>query len=254
MQNVTDVDIMEDILVHHMKVKEGDPMIATLRARVAKNAKSAGYVINGDTNTIYLGSGETGMTIWPKELAAGDTGTNAGMTGLRGPGTAVAVSAGEPGDFKATMDLGAGKTSVRDQAENHAALYVSDEEENDKGNLVTNKVYSIMLEYKKNGLDSRTKALPVFGGLGRFAKPAAGTLHMQGLPGVDMPDTAQLMRQYGSTQENGAIAAYRNVLPDAQGGSNVKDKAANCAGPVLWWGNVTKEQAQAACAGTSKIR
>ena len=88
--------------------------------------------------------------------------------------------------------------------------------------------------------------------LGIFAKLPSG-YQMQGLPDLDLPDTAQLMMLYGSNQEKGAIVIYRAVLPDAQGGSNVRDKPGNCGGPVIWWGSVTKAQAQAACVGNSKV-
>ncbi|HEX4049153.1 MAG TPA: hypothetical protein VH309_15005, partial [Elusimicrobiota bacterium] len=253
MQNVTDQDIMVDILVHRLKVKANDPMIATLRARVAKNVpKDSGYVINGDTTTVYLGYGEVGMTIWPNEVLAGDKDSNAGLTGLRGPGTAVSVTGGEAGDFKTEMDMGSGRTATLVKKANGAALYAGAEDENDKGVIKTSKVWYVMIQYKKNKLDSRSKPLPVFGGLGRFPMPAGVSL--QGLPSSDLPDTTQLMMEYGSTQEDGAIAAYRTTLPDAQGGSNVRDKAGNCAGPVLWWGRVTEQQAQNACASDSKIR
>jgi len=76
---------------------------------------------------------------------------------------------------------------------------------------------------------------------------------MQGLPGLDQPDSTQLMMEYGSNQESGAIAAYRYVLPDAQGGQNARDKSGNCAVPVLLWRSVTMEQAQASCESYSKI-
>ncbi len=252
MQTVTSVDIMEDILTHSMNVKAGDPMIQTLKDRVAKNAKDAGYVVNGDTTTLYLGWGEKGMTIWPKEIAAGDTGTNATMTGLRGPGTAVEVTGADPAGFPDSMEITPGRTATRVKTENNAAMYSGDEDENVNGTITTKKIWSIMIEYTKNKLPSRSKALPVFGGQDRFVLPSG--YHMQGLPGIDVPDTTQLMLQYGSTQENGAIAAYRYVLPDSQGGSNARDKKGNCAGPVLWWGDVTKEQAQAACESGGKIK
>jgi hypothetical protein len=251
MQNVTSVDIMEDVLTHPLKVKKDNPMIATVRGRVAKNAKDAPYVINGDTSTIYLGYGEVGMTVWPNEVVSGDKGNNDGLTGLRGPGTAVTITGGEPGDFKSSMDIGSGRTATLVKTENHAAIYVEDEDENVDGKATTVKTWSLMLEYTKNKLPSRSKALTVFGGTRRMPLPSG--IHMQGLPGVDLPDSTQLMLLYGSTVENGAIAAYRNALPDSQGGSNVRDKKGNCAGPVLWWGKVTKDQAQAACEGDSKV-
>lgn len=254
MQDVTSLDIVEDVLTHYLKVKPSDPMIATIRARVKAHAGDAGFVINGDGSktSLYLGVGEKGWTIWPNDIAAGDTGTSEKMAGLRGPGTAVEVTGGERGDFKKEMDLGFSRVSTLVKTENHAAVYVSEEDENVGGKVSTVKVWSVMIEYKKNNLDSRSKALTVFGGHDRYALPAG--IHMQGLPNLNLPDTTQLMLQYGSNQENGAIAAYRSVLPDAQGGQNVKDKKGNCAGPVLWWGSVTKQQSQAACESDSKIK
>ena len=253
MQDVTSMDIVEDALTRYMKVKPGDPMLKTVRDRIAAHAKDAGFIVNGDVKTLYLGVGEVGRTIWPNDVASGDTSTNEKLTGLRGPGTAVDVTGGEPGDFKKEMDLGSGRVATLVKSENHAAIYLSTEEETYGGKTSTVKVWSVMLEYKKNNLDSRSKALPVFGsGHDRYSLPAG--IHMQGLPGLDLPDSTQLMMLYGSNQESGAIAAYRSVMPDAQGGSNVRDKKGNCGGPVLWWGGVTQPQAQAACESDSKIK
>lgn len=71
MQDVDDVDVMTDILTSRMKIKSDDPMIATLRGRVKKNAHGRPFVINGDAKAIYLGVGEEGMTIWPDERKSG---------------------------------------------------------------------------------------------------------------------------------------------------------------------------------------
>jgi hypothetical protein len=67
-QDVTDIDLMADVLTSFMKVGAGDPMIATLRERVKRNAKGRPYIINGDVKTVYLGVGDEGMTIWPEEI------------------------------------------------------------------------------------------------------------------------------------------------------------------------------------------
>lgn len=253
MSDVTSADIVEDVLTHYLKVKSDDAMLATVRSRITDHAKGRGFVISGNTTTLYMGVGEEGRTIWPKDIASGDTGTNDKMTGLRGPGTAVDVTGGETGDFKKEMDIGSGRTATLVKTEDHAAVYASEEDENVGGKTSTVKVWSVMLEYKNdNGLASRSKALPVFGtGKDRYQLPA--NLHMQGLPDVKLPSSTQLGMLYGSNQENGAIVAYRFTAPDAQGGSNVRDKKGNCGGPVLWWGNVTKEKAQAACESDGKL-
>jgi hypothetical protein len=253
MQDVTSADIVADVLTRYMKVKDTDDSFKTIFSRIVKHSGGKGFVINGDMKTLYMGVGEVGRTIWPNDIASGDANTNEKMTGLRGPGTAVDVTGGGPGEFKKSFDVSPGHTATLVKTENHAALYSSTEEETAGGQTKTVKVWSIMLEYKKNGLDSRSKALPVFGtGKDRYNLPA--TLHMAGLPGVDLPDSTQLMMEHGSNQENGAIAAYRYVLPDAQGGQNARDKKGNCAGVVLWWGGVTKEKAQSACESDSRIK
>lgn len=69
-QDVADIDVMADILTRFMKVKAGDPMIATLRERVKNNAQDHPFIINGDAKLLLLGVGETGMEIWPDEKKA----------------------------------------------------------------------------------------------------------------------------------------------------------------------------------------
>ena len=254
MQDVASADIVEDVLTHYLKAKPGDAMIKTIRDRITQYANGKGFVVNGDLkNALYMGVGEQGRTIWPNDIASGDKNTNEKMTGLRGPGTAVDVTGGQPGKFQKQMGLGSGRVSTLVKAENNAAMYAATEEENVGGKVSEQKVWSFMFEYKKNKLPSRSTALAVFGsGKNRYMLPS--NIHMQGLPGLNLPDSTQLMMEYGSNQENGAIAAYRFVMPDAQGGQNARNKPGNCAGPVLWWGSVTKEQAQAACESDSKIK
>jgi hypothetical protein len=70
MQDVLDADVMEDALTRFMKVKAGDPMLATLRERIKRNAQDHPFVVSGNAKTLYLGFGETGMTIWPEERKA----------------------------------------------------------------------------------------------------------------------------------------------------------------------------------------
>lgn len=253
MQDVTSADVVADILTRYMKLKNDDAAFKTIFSRIVKYSGGKGFVVNGDLKTLYLGVGEMGRTIWPDDIASGDRNTNEKMTGLRGPGTAVDVTGGEPGDFQQSMDAGQGRTATLVKTENHAAIYAGEEDETSGGKTSTQKIWSVMLEYKNdNGLPSRSKALPVFGtGKDRYHLPS--TLHMQGLPDVKLPSSTQLMMLYGSNQENGAIAAYRYTQPDKQGGSNVKDKKGNCGGVVLWWGGVTREKAQAACESDSKL-
>lgn len=257
MQNVTSIDMALDMLTHYfgLKKEEKDKLLDEkngLRARVAAQSKGEGYVISGNGKLVYMAHGEEGMEIWPELIKRGDNGTNQGMTGLRGPGTAVAMTGGGPSEFKKEMEMGGGHVIKLVKAQDHIAIYAGPEDEaQPDGSMKTPNLWYVMLDYKKNGNPSRTKPLPVFGGRDRFALPKS--YEMQGLEGLDLPDTAQLMLLHGSTQEKGAIAAYRYVLPDSQGGQNARDKEGNCGGPVIWWGGETKDQAQKACEGDSKI-
>jgi hypothetical protein len=186
------------------------------------------------------------------------------MTGLRGPGTAVSVVGGGPSEFKKEMEMPGGRHAQLVKGQDHIALYTGKEDEAmPDGKMKTADVWYVMTDYlkgaytgdaekdKKAASPARTKPLPMFGGQDRMKLPNG--YQMSGLTEVVLPDTAQFMLLHGSTQEKGAIAAYRFVLPDAQGGQNAKDKAGNCGGPVIWWGGVTKEQVQKACETDSKI-
>jgi hypothetical protein len=247
MANVKSVDIMEDSLVHYMKIKKGDKMIATIRERVAKYAGDDDYLLNGDVKTLHLSVGDkVDRNVWPEDVDASDKGNNAGLTGLHGPGTVVNVAAGETGPYQ-DMDLGQGRTATLVKTENHAAMYLSTEDQDDGKPA---KVWAIMFEYKKNGLDSRSGRVPITRFVGMDALP---DYHMQGLVGVEVGQNPVLGMLNGSDSKNGAIALYKNVVPDAQGGQNLKDKVGNCLGSVLAWGNVTLARAQKACMGDSKL-
>lgn len=258
MQKVPSVDLALDMLTHYftlsadqraklLDAKDG------LRARVAAQDKGGGYLLSGNAEIVHFSQGSKSMEIWPKLVLPGDTGTNEKMTGLRGPGTAVDLVGGGPSQFLDDMSMPGNRTAHLVKKQEHAAIYTGDDTEIDpKGDAKTVKLWYLMIDYKKNENPARTKPLPVFGGRDRFSLPNG--YEMQGLEGVTLPDTAQLMMLHGSTQEKGAIAAYRTALPDSQGGQNVKDKAGNCGGAVIWWGGETKEQAQKACETDSKIR
>lgn len=251
MQNIKDVDVAIDVLKHLYGVND-QAMFKTIRERVAKHVKSGEYLISGSSETLAVGLGKDRWTVWPDDVKLEDVGDNAGMTGLRGPGTAVSLVGAGRGPFKKDMDMPGNRTAALIEGQDHAAIYKGKEDESlPTGEMKTADVWYLMVDYKKNGADARTKPLPVFGGQDRYALPKG--YGMQGLEDVDLPDTAQLMLLHGSTQEKGAIAAYRTALPDAQGGQNVKDKKGNCGGAVLWWGGVTKQQAQKACETDSKV-
>lgn len=257
MQGVASVGMAMDMLTHYFgltqaeKDKLADPTDG-LAARVAKVAKGEGFTISGHGKLIYLTQGVENWQLWPEVKKTEDSGTNAGMTGLRGPGTAVTVVGAGPGGFPKSMEMSPGHAIKLVKTKDHAALYTGPEDEVlPDGSVKTSNLWYVMIEYKKNGAHARTKPLPVFGGHDRYALPKG--YEMQGLADLDLPDTAQMMLLHDSTQEKGAIAAYRWVLPDSQGGQNARGKADNCAGPVIWWGGVTKAQVQKACEGDSKI-
>ncbi|HXT00800.1 MAG TPA: hypothetical protein VN915_09020 [Elusimicrobiota bacterium] len=260
MAEVTNADIVQDILTHYMGVKPSDAMIATVQSRIAEHSKGKGFVISGSVaDSLVMGVGEKDRQIWPDDIDAGDKGSNETMTGLRGPGTAVQVTGGERGEYATDPEIGNGRTAHLERTENNAALYSAEEDENQtrdgKPTVVTVPVWSIMIDYVNDtGRPSRTKALPVFGGgKNRYPLPDKETFHMQGLPNVKLPASTQLALVGGSTAKNGAIAAYRFAVPDKQGAANVKDTKGNCGGVVLWWGGVTKEKAQAACEKGGKL-
>ena len=249
MKDVKDIDIAVDILVHHLKVPAGDPMLTTIAERVTKNAKGSEYLLSGDDKVVVLDVGDVKTTIWPEEKVSGAANENATMTGLRGPGTAVNLIGSVGTAFPKEMEVTTGHPAKLLKEGDHIALYSGSETEN--GDETAVAVWYVMIGYTQNGQDSRSKPLPVFGGKDRLTLPAS--YEMKGLGGADLPSSTQLMLLHGSTQEKGAIAAYRYVLPDAQGGSNAKSRQNNCAGPLIWWGGLTAAQVQSACESDSKV-
>jgi hypothetical protein len=245
-----DIVIVDDVLTKIMGVNP-DPMIATIGKRLQGHLKAGQqYTISGTKDRLVLVIGEASWVIWPDDKEAGDKGTNAGMTGLRGPGTAMSLIGGATDQFREDIDMGSGRTAHRVQltADKTAALYTGTEDENVDGKMTQPKVTYVMLDYKKNGLDSRSKPLPVFGGKDRFELPVG--VHLESLANVEFEDAAQLVMLRGSSQEKGAIVAVKHTLPS----DGLKDSKGNCGGTLLWWGaGLTKEKVQAACEGDGKL-
>jgi hypothetical protein len=70
MNDVTDVDLVADILTRFMKVQADDRMVTTVRERVSKLTHGKPFIVSGGAKVLYLGVGEQGFTIWPNEIKA----------------------------------------------------------------------------------------------------------------------------------------------------------------------------------------
>ncbi|MFI5360633.1 MAG: hypothetical protein ACHQ49_01585 [Elusimicrobiota bacterium] len=246
------------VLEHILGFFQLDPKdIKKIMARAKSHSTTPPFKINGtlgEKGTITLTSNKNTWQIWPDDKDLGQILKNEheGLQGLVGQGTAVQITGGPvPGDFPAEFALGGTRSANRVKMENGAAMYVGVEEQYNGDKLEENQVYSVMINYVKNGYPSRSNARVVFGGRGRLPLPA--DYHLQGYAGVEFGDMPQLMNLYGSNAKGGAMVMFRTTMPDAQGGNNVKNKTDNCLGPVIWWGDVSKEEAQAACLDSARV-
>lgn len=258
--DVTDIEVLIDHLTHYRGVKSDDPMIAKIRAAVAKYKGNGGYrLTDGKASkvpiTVNLVAEKWSGMIYPHEMADASDPKNQAQTftGIQGPGTVLEFS-GSVGDPKSLFPSKeqVNATEARIDSKTGIALYATSEDETlDGGAKRKTTVWKMMVAYKgKDGALMRTDAIAVFGGEDRFKLPAG--YKAEGLLGQTAELGASFMVLHASTQEKGAIAAYNYVLPDAQGGQNVRDKKGNCIGPVIWWGGWTKAQALAACKSDSK--
>jgi hypothetical protein len=255
MDGVSNMDVATDIMTHYMNVSAGD--LQKIKERVTKHSMGAAYTMQGKVSSaLFLrpfDGNPAGGTLWPKEIKSGDTGDNDGMTGLRGPGTAVDLTGGkkDAGGYKDSITIVPHQLQRVQPAQDDIALYTGDVDESVKGKPETDTEWCVEFDYKaSDGSLNQSGCKFIFGGPGRPISSLPSGYGMQGLGGVTVPVSGgnpQLMLLNGSTPTGGAIVLYLNGLPGAGGATNLKNPAANCGGPLIWWGSVTKDMAQAAC-------
>ncbi|MBI3564275.1 MAG: hypothetical protein HY079_03655 [Elusimicrobia bacterium] len=245
-QDADSVELMLDMFAHHYP--KVDPKLeGTVRQRIAKYAPSGGYHLSGKPVRVNLKVGDdVTREIWPRDIPKpSETGSNAGLTQQKGPGTVYTLAGGpDNGPFPASVSDGNWTRAQADE-KSGIALYSGEETSLDgKGGSIQRKRWAIMVRYQKDSGTSRSKLITIFGegaDPDYFAKPK--DLNMAGLAGQKLGDTAVLRMFTDSSDEGGGVAAYRNPSSAA----NARDPKANCVGPVLWWGNLTKALAQTAC-------
>ncbi|MDD5302791.1 MAG: hypothetical protein PHS14_06735 [Elusimicrobia bacterium] len=247
-----------DALKNYMGIKTGSPdagAFAEVPKRVAQVLGSKPYNLTGafakDVLVVVATSGGDPYNIWPKIIPpGGDTvPTPNPYTSLSGPANAMdgAVSSSDTA-FPPKIELAESRTAKAVKLQTDIALYESEDGP---------KKYFVMFRY--NSLDPkvptepngekvvkpfRQKAFEVFSSSNPY--PGAG-LQMQGLiGGTVVKDRVASGYRFidKSTKERGVLAVFQNKQVS---GDNQKDKADNCAGPVIWWGLADRDAALKVC-------
>ncbi len=247
-----DMVIFLDAMKNYMDVS--DAVFAKLKVDVPKNVaevtggkewRVSGSYNGKDLSVLVVWNGESAR-VWPKLERSGDVApTGAGpyekLNGVSNVFEAEVSSEDAP--FKDDFAIPEGYSLVRtgDKATD-IALY---ESKDPTGKKDPNKYY-LMLKYvgydpvdasKPDGEKTtkifRQKQFEAF----NEVNPLPSGLQMQGLvtPKPQVLARGELSYRFisGSSKARGVLAAFQNKQVS---GDNQKNKAANCVGPIVWWG------------------
>ncbi len=191
-------------------------------------------------------AGDTFM-VWPelKRPGAAPDATPNPYTSLSGPANAMDGAVSSVDDtFRDKIDLADSRQAKAVKVQADIALY----ESIDLNDRPEPKKYYVTFRYK--ALDPteakvfRQKHFEVF----NSSNPHPGDgLQMQGLtaaPAVDDRVASGYKFVSGSTKARGVLAVFQNKQVSA---ANAKKGAANCVGPVLWWGLKDRDAALKVC-------
>lgn len=219
--------------------------------RVAASVGSKPFNLTGayakEVFVVTITSGGDTFMIWPelKKPGAAPDATPNPYTSLSGPANAMdgAVSSVDE-KFPDKLDLAESRQAKAVKVQSDIALYES-VDLNDKPEP---KKHYVMFRYKaQDGTEAkvfRQKPFEVFNAANPYP---GGALQMQGLTGGDVvKDRVASGYKFvsGSTKDRGVLAVFQNKQVTA---TNAKDGAANCVGPVLWWGLKDRDAALKAC-------
>lgn len=206
--------------------------------------------------TLVVTFGGKSVAFWPtigeSKPDPGDGG-HSGTTGASGSTAFDGAQGGQPDTFQDTGEVGnpiEKLTVFRGLKKSNAVLYVN-EVEKDKGTNAKPRKWYLMFNFKNQGKLYRTKYVEIMGEKGKdlfdFPYASEGTLDINadGLTKhaveTSITDTA-ILRLVGE-KADAAKGVYAGF---ASRGEQIKDKKANCLGPVLWWG-MNQAAAQKAC-------
>ncbi|MCR4296916.1 MAG: hypothetical protein NUW21_15395, partial [Elusimicrobia bacterium] len=210
---------------------------------------TAGFPLGALTVNVQSG-GET-FNVWPEVSrggAAADPTPNP-YTNLGGPANAMdgAVSS-VPEAFKPEFDSAGWKAKLIGTLPNAEMKGIALYELSDPIGKDKNKKYQLSFRYKAMDPDGakvfQMKPFEVFNSASPH--PGAG-LELQGLtagPVVDDRVASGYKFVQGSKKERGVLAVFQNKQVSA---ANAKKGAANCVGPVLWWGLKDRDAAVKVC-------
>ena len=252
-----DMGIFVDALRNYMGIAAGSndaKAFVEVPKRVAEVLKgktarmSASYA--NEALTVQAVSGGRGIGIWP-EIDMGADAPAADSTpyaGLSGPTNAMDRETSVSSDNASfeekfeTLDKRWAKLVPGRKSEDIAMYESEDPIGKDK-----DKKYYLMLRFKEAAASGdpvifRQKAFEVF----NSTSPLPSDLHIKGLLSAAAVKNRTAMG-YGfiekSTKDKGVLAAFQEKQSR---GANQQNAAANCVGPIAWWG-VSEADALAAC-------
>lgn len=219
--------------------------------RVAASVGSKAYNLSGAfANNVFVvtitSAGDTFM-IWPelKRPGAAPDATPNPYTSLSGPANAMDGAVSSVDDtFRDKIDLADSRQAKAVKIQADIALYES-VDLNDKPEP---KKYYVTFRYK--ALDPteakvfRQKHFEVFNSSNPYPGAALQMQGLTGAPAVDDRVASGYKFVSGSTKERGVLAVFQNKQVSA---ANAKKGAANCVGPVLWWGLKDRDAAVKVC-------
>ena len=240
-----------DALRNYMGAGVPSGALTEVPKRVAESVGSKPFNLTGafpkDVLVVTVTSGGETFMVWPdlKKPGAAPDATPNPYTSLSGPANAMDGAVSSVDDtFRDKIDLPESRQGKAIKIQADIALY----ESIDLNDKPEPKKYYVTFRY--SALDPtepktfRQKPFEVF----NTANPYPGAaLQMQGLTGGPaVKDRVASGYKFvpGSKVERGVLAVYQNKQVTA---ANAQQGAANCVGPVLWWGLKDRDAALKAC-------
>jgi len=260
-QKFSDVDLYVDAMINTMGIAQSDESVTEVPKRVKASMGSKPYYISSGFSlgklVVSVVTGGTERSVWPiweKEGEQPATPVNqyASVGGATNAMDSLGTVSSAEQKFPAVLELPESRRAVPmagHGATTDSAVYES---------VDSPKKY--FLEIKYYAMDPKDPAKPdgervkkvfhhkffeVFGG---EANPLPASFTAQGLltagAVVNRSTAANFRFIKGTGKEKGVLAMFQNKQVSDD---NQREKAANCVGPVIWWGLADRDAAQKAC-------
>lgn len=252
----SDKELLVDILKRHMGLAEEDG--AKIKQRVTKHAGDGAYTmfanVGEDGLLVAMNAGPVWREVFPADAEMrGKDRSTPGNKDLyaRAPGPGNIFEGGVSSDdapFPKTLDLDAAHKAEAINEKSDIVLYKSVADP--KANKEDDKYYlmfKIKSPDKGKEMVFRTKHFEIFSSAekGRHLPANYGMAGLVELGDVIADRSAAGFGFVpGSKAERGVLAVLQNLRVPSE---NAKNKGANCAGPIFWWGVADREAALKIC-------